>query len=333
MAFTFSDLQAEVKRRATRDQSGTEYDTAVKNVINTSLFRLAREALWKNLRRATTITATASTEETVLPPQVSDRFFLWHEDYGYPLVLDYIPEQKFLSFNVDRDTTGTPTGYRMWTTDMIKAQPSAASVVTISSSDSDDTNIDVTIFGVVSGYPDYETKTTHSDDGTTSVDGSKSFTSVDRIVKGSSSVGRITATSNSAAVTLAVLPVGDTTAGIIYRKVKFYPLASSSTTVNVYYYKDIYRLVNDGDVHELGQEFDEAIILLAVSKINYENNKEEGDKYFGLYKDEKRSLMKTNVDKIDWFPTLEKQGRGRTPLVHPYLGYNQIGANYGPKVY
>ena len=48
--FTFIDLVNEVKRRATRDQGGTQFDTAIKNVVNTSLFRVAREAPWRQLR-------------------------------------------------------------------------------------------------------------------------------------------------------------------------------------------------------------------------------------------------------------------------------------------
>lgn len=335
MALTFKDLQDEVKRRATRDQSGTEFDTAVKNIINFSLFRVANEAKWKVLRRATSFSATASTEEFVLEPQISDRFFMWHEEYGYPYAMIYVPEHEFISLGQDRDTTGTPTHYRTWTTDMIKTQPTSASVVSIASSSASDTNISITVFGTVSSYPDYEIITTDSSDGTTAVSGSKSFSKIDRIVKNSSSVGRITATSNSAAVTLAVLPVGDTTAGIIYRKVKLYPLASSAFTMNVYYYKDVYRLVNDGDVHELGQMFDEAIILLSTAKIDYQTSKKEGDNFFALYQDELRYLKRNNVDKIDWFPKLMKPGESsmNNPMLHPYLSYKQAGANYGPRIY
>lgn len=333
--FTFKDIQDEVKRRATKNEGGTQFDTAIKNVVNTSLFRLANEALWKPLRRATSFSVTASTEEFVLDPQISDRFFMWHEDYGNPYVMNYIPEQEFLSYGINKDDTGTPTQYRTWTNDMIKTQPTAASVVSISSSSASDVSISCTVFGIVSGYPDYEIITTDASDGTTASAGSKQFTSIDRIVKTSSTVGRITATSNAAAVTLAVLPVGDTTAGIIYRKVKLYPQASSAFTMNVYYYKDIYRLVNDGDVHELGHHFDEALILLATSKINYETNKDEGDKFFGLYKDEVRVLKKTNIDKIDWFTKLKKpyQRGNISPLIHPHLSYLNAGSNFGPRTY
>ena len=329
MGLLFSDIQDEVKRRSTRDQAGTTFDTAIKNTINLSLFRLAREANWKVLRRTTTFTCSASTEEFVLAPQISDRFFMWHEDYGHPYRMTYIPEPEFISLGLNRDDTGTPTYYRMWTTDMIKAQPSAASVITIASSSASDTTVNVTVFGIVSGYPDYEVIAAN---GTTAVPGTKSFTSVDRVVKDASTTGRITATSNAAAVTVAVLPVGDTTAGIIYRKVKIYPLASSEFTMNVYYYKDPYRLINDDDTHELGHEFDEALILLSTSKMNYEQGK-DGDKFFALYKDELKSLRKNNIDKIDWFPKLKKANPQSIGGVHPHLSYSNFGSYFGPRAY
>lgn len=51
MAFNFSDLQSEVLRRATLDQSGSNYTSAVKNAINLSMWRIARDAKWRTLRR------------------------------------------------------------------------------------------------------------------------------------------------------------------------------------------------------------------------------------------------------------------------------------------
>ena len=100
--------------------------------------------------------------------------------------------------------------------------------------------------------------------------------------------------------------------------------------MNVQYYKEPYRLVNDGDVHELGQDFDEAIILLATSKLKFEQNQTEGKEFFSLYKDELKSVRKTNVDKIDWMPSLRSGGRGGGgQAVHPFLSTAQIGANYG----
>lgn len=407
MAFTFGTIKDEVKRRATRDQGGTQFDTGIENLINTSIFRVGREAGWRSARRtshfdtvgtyttgsgggtftndSTAVTITGATlitdnikigqriklqgdstyftirtitgettltldqkyggttiagtgtysilgqEEYNLPVQAGHRLFLWHEDYGYPLLLRYIPDLEFYSGSYNNTTESTPTHYRMWGEDMAIRQPLEASAVTIASSSASDTNVSVTVFGTVSSYPDYEVITTDAADGTTSVSGSKSFTSIERVVKDASTVGRITATTNSGNVTVAVLPVGDTTAGILYRKVQLWPLPDSIIPVNVWYYKDPYRLVNDNDVHELGQDFDEAIILLAVAKLKYEQDQlKGGDKFMDLYRDEIRNLKRTNIDKIDWFPTMRRPGASTAGGPHPFLSYRQVGSHFGP---
>ena len=79
--------------------------------------------------------------------------------------------------------------------------------------------------------------------------------------------------------------------------------------MKVMYYKEPYKLVGDNDVHELGEEFDEAIILLSVAKIYFETNIKEGDRFYSMYEDEYKSLRRVNVDKIDWFPKLNARDR------------------------
>lgn len=404
MSMTFKDMQNSVLRRATRSEAGTQFDTAAKETINTSLFRVAREALWRPLRRKTTfdtvttynegsgageftedskdITITGATfhtdniqpgrriklsgtskvfvikqitsetditidviydgdtvtdgtysilaqEEYNLPIQSSHRLFLWHERWGYPYSLTYVTDQEFYNRSLFNTTESIPVGYRMWGEDWVVEQVKEASVVQISSSETADTNIEVIVYGTVSGYPDFETITTNSSNGTTAVNGSKAFSNIERVVKTATSTGRITATANSTNTTVAVMPVGDTTAGIKYSKIQLFPLPSTVFPINVQYYKDPYRLVADGAIQELGQEFDEAIILLAVAKINFESNKDEGSDFFAMYKDELRSLKKHNVDKIDWFPTLKSAYRRGLGRPHPFLGYGQVGPHFG----
>jgi hypothetical protein len=409
--FTFADLQAEVKRRSTKDQGGTTFDVGIKNVINTSLFRVAREAPWRVLRRASffntetsyttgtgavTVTAGSAsfsvtgatfitdniqvgrrvkfgtdstyytirtitsetagtidrlyggtsstttsyqimpTEEYNLPVQVNPtRDFLWHNAYGYPMKLDYVTDQDFRSYNVNDNNVAKPLTYRMWGQNMVITQPVTASVIRVASSASGDTSIAITVFGVVSGYPDYEIITTNASNGTTAVSGSKSFSSVERVVKASTSTGRITVDANSGADIVAVIPVGDTTGGILYSKVQLWPLPDGVYPINVNYYKDPWRLVNDSDIHELGQEFDEAIILLATSKIKYESSiNEDGDRFFALYQDEVKTLRRTNMDKIDWIPSLlrpsDSRSRNNRIVNGRGLTYGQIGPNFGP---
>lgn len=407
MSMTFSGLQTEVKRRATRDQSGTTFDTAIKNVINFALFRISREAPWRTMRRKqsfdtvtsyttgsgnasatsnntlatitgatlltdgvaierkvkfsgdgtyyyiksingeTTITldrvwqATTKTSMTYevlpqeaynLPVQAGHRMFMWHEGYGYPFKLNYITDQDFFEHGAYLTQKAIPTHYRMWGEDWVRAQVSTASAITVSSSSSSDTSKDITIFGNVSGYPDYEVITTN---GTTAVTGSKVFDNVERVVKGATTVGRITVTANSANRTVAVIPVGDIVEGIQYKKIQLYPLPNKVFPIYVQFYKDPYRLVNDGDVHELGYQFDEAIILLATSKLKAEQNlNTEADRFYLLWQDEMRTLRRTNMDKIDWFPTLRRPGQSQTDsLVSPGLLYKQAGSNFGPASY
>ena len=408
---TYYDLQQEVKRGAIRDQAGTVYDTAVRNVINRSLLRLSREAGWRSMRRkqyfstktsyttgsgavtatnasknVTIIGATLLTdsieigrrikisgsniyyiireitgedtlvldqnyggtttavgtyeiypqEEYNLPIQSGHRMFMWHEAYGYPYMMGYIPDQSFYQLGAQNVESGVPTNYRMWGADMVIEQLRAASTITVVSSNALDTGIDITVFGTVSGYPDYEVIATNSTDGTTTATGSKSFSKIERVVKSDSTVGRITVTGNSTNTTVAVIPVGDVTKGIKYSKVQLWPLPDTAFDMNVQYYKDPYFLVNEGDIHELGSEFDQAIIFLSIAILKYENNQDEGDKFAALYKDELRTLRKTNMDKIDWLPRLlrakDSQGPGGL-MINRYLSYNQIGANYGPTVW
>ncbi len=403
--FTYLDLQGEIKRRATRDQSGTQFDTPIKNVINSSLFRLSREAQWRAMRRKTffstnttfttgsgngsytnnstainisasnfltnnieigrriklsgqstfNIIRTITGEETLgidknysgtsvtdgtysilgqeeynLPIQAGHRMFLWHEEYGFPIKMEYLTTQDFYDIVHNNTSEAVPEIYRMWGEDMVRVQLRQPSLLQVRSTDSSDTSKVITVFGTVAGFPDSETITTDSSNGTTNITSTNTYDSIERVAKDSSTTGRIIVEDSGGSDEIAVMPTGDTTAGILYKKIQIYPLPNTQFDINVYYYKDPYRLVGDNDVHELGQDFDEAIIMLSVAKIKYQDSQKEGDKWFALYKDEVRNLRKTNIDKIDWIPTLRRAFRGRHPRVHRNLLFRQVGSFYGP---
>lgn len=266
-------------------------------------------------------------EEYPLPAQATQIGCLWHREFGYPYVMQYVPNLEFLQSSTTDFYSSVPRYYREWNMDMVLRQPNQASVVTIVSSSASDTAPTITIFGLVSGYPDQETITLT---GTTPAAGLKSFTVIDRIIKNAPSVGRITCTA-SGSVILAVIPTGDGTAGILYNKVRIWPLPSTVFPMNVWYYKQPWRMVNDQDVHELGQEFDHAVILLTTAKIRYQNNQKEGDRFLGLYKDEIQSLKKVNGDKIDFLNVLKRpeESRGRDGYLNPNLAFSQLGGNFG----
>ena len=406
--YTYKDLQDEVKRRATRDQSGTQFDTAVKNIINTSLFRMSRESPWRVMRRkarirtiksyktgsgagtftnnSSSISVTGATfltdgiqvgrriktsgdstfhiirkvtaetalnvaqnwsgtsvtdgtysilgqEQYNLPVQAGHRMFMWHEEYGSPYKMRFLTDQDFFESGAYNTNESIPTHYRMWSEDMVIEQLKEASIITVVSSDTSDTSQKITVFGNVSGYPDFEQITLN---GTTDATGSKSFDNIERVVKNASTTGRVTVTANSANTTVAVLPIGDTTAGILYKKIQLYPLPNTAFDINIQYYKDPYRLVSDEDVHELGQDFDEALILLATSKVKGESEIKQGTQtFFSMWQDEMKSLKKTNADKIDWFPRLRRprEGMASDALIHRNLSFRQAGAFFGPRAF
>lgn len=410
MAFTFSDLRSEVLRRATRDQSGSQFTTAANNLVNTSLWTVARYARWKQLRRETsfntvagyadaasptaalatvtlnsasvtlpnatlytndikvgqyikitgsgkyfrisqvnsqtTITldqvwdgkssstavyAVQSQEYYTLPIQVGHESFFWHRAYGYPLLLTYIPSQEFYRAGVLDVLTNVPLAYRMWGCDSSLEQPKAPSKLTISSSSASDTAIPVTCFGTVNGYPDYEIINITAG---TSVSGVKLFSNIDRITKNANTVGLTTITSDSANTTVGVLPVGNTTSGPQYTKIQLYPLPSAVFPIQCLYYKQPFKLVNDGDIHELGEEFDEAIILLATAKMKAEQNLlQDSQNFMMMYKDEIATLRRINVDKIDWLPRLQRPDGDYWNGFTGGLRYAQVGNTgmYGPQ--
>jgi len=406
MSINFKGLCDEVKRRATRDQSGTTFDTGIKNAVNFALYRIARDAPWRSLRRkttfdtvtsytksttgyasitsgSTTVTVTGATfitdgvqigrkvklsasgtyyyiktipsettftidqeylnadtttstyeilpqEEYVLPLQAGHRIFMWHEGFGYPFRMNYITDIDFYQHGVYLTIKYIPTHYRMWGEDMALNQLRKPSAINIYSSTSADTSIPITVFGEVSGYPDYEVITTNNADGTVAVNGLKTFSSVERIVKNGVTTGRVYCTGNTSD-TVSVLPVGDTTSGPLYRKIQVYPLPNKTFPIHLEYYKYPYRLVNDGDVHELGEDFDEAIILMSTAKIKAEANISEGDKFYMMWQDEMRSLKRVNCDKFDWYPKLRRPNSSQSDaLASPNLLFRQAGANFGP---
>jgi hypothetical protein len=409
MSYPFSDLVTEVKARSIRSESGTQYDARIKNVINTSLFRLARESNWRVLRRDTffdtvaeystgtgavtvtndsvnvtvtgatfitdgidvgrridlggstkpfqirTITGettltvdsvfdgdTSTTQEYKifgqefynLPIQAGKAALLWHQDYGYPVEMGYVTDPRFYAHNTSLSQGNTPVVWRQWGMNSIIDQPLEASVLSISSSSTTDTSISVTVFGTVSGFPDFETVATNSSDGTTAVSTTKSFSDVERITKAGATTGRITVTANSGNATIGILPVGDTTGMVEYLKIGLFPYPTRVFPINVLYYKDPWRLVNDGDIHELGHQFDEAIILMSTAKLNFEQNKKEGNRFLALYVDEVKNLKKHNVDKIaNWMPSLRRvahRNRG-SQTGSRFLNFGQLGGQFGPR--
>lgn len=417
MAFSFSDLQSEVLRRGVRDQSGTQFNIAAANLVNTSLWNVARSARWKQLRRETyfnTVTSYADStalanvikgstlvtlpsatlltndiatgryikingsakyfriiqinsqttitldqawdgstansqtygilpqEYYTLPIQIGHEAFFWHRQYGYPIMLRYIPTQEFYRTGALDILTNVPFHYRMWGCDASIEQPKKPGVLSYSSSSASDTSVSITTAGVVAVtnsntgniyyLPDTETVTVT---GTSPVSGTKVFVSIDIITKNANTIGYISITADSGYTNVGLLPAGNTTTGPLGTKIQLYPLPYAAFPIRCFYYKLPFKLVNSGDVHELGEEFDESIILLATAKIKAEQGlMQDSQNFMEMYKEEVTSLRRVNVDKIDWYPVLQRPNdMDQINYFTGGLRFVQIGSSgqYGPQ--
>ncbi|KKN74069.1 hypothetical protein LCGC14_0394090 [marine sediment metagenome] len=211
-------------------------------------FEGAREWLmqynWRCLRFTWTFVTVASQAEYGLTPLISDirvvKFTTDIEKYLFPKDLQEIDLR-----DPNPSTTTYPNFYYLNGTRNVKNQPSSASVVTVSSDDASDDTQKIRITGLVGGIERTEELSLN---GTTDVVGSLSFT---EILYGPAldavAVGVITATSNSAAVTLAELPpnkiaVDYTTLGL------YLTPSTAGKTLTVRGDMELAVLVNDDDI-------------------------------------------------------------------------------------
>ncbi len=420
----FSEKQTLLKRNTFREQTGGEFDTEAKQLINAARKHIAREARWRNMRvileqaisttgdyttgtctftnasaavtafssspltqgvepgqriknttsgasgtvfqiksvdSATQITldrpydGTTGTSQTykvlgkeryTLPVELAEISFIWHEDYDSVYVLDQVDERDLHFNSWDRDSTATPTSYYIMDPTSVDRQPSAASTIRIVSSsnasgDQSAANVVVLIEGIVSGVPDREEIVLN---GTTAVDGSKSFTSINRITKTKTTTGRVTVSdaipSAGSGATLATLAPDLTYQTAIYTRIGLNPLPDDSNIIlNVWGYRQPKELVNDNDISEWGPEFDMLEVLYASYLGNIgERQPQEADRFFQAYLYELSKLKARNTDRLDFLHTFKRSrnvvwGNSSRSFLHPRLSYRQFGPNYGPGVH
>lgn len=280
-------------------------------------------------------TTSSTTSYEVLPQEIYElnlevdhRCFLVHRDYGYDFTMEYLPEHEYRSIALSGNSTSTPTVYRMWESNQVENQIKTAGVVSIVSSSASDTAVDVVVFGTVGDVPDKETINSN---GTSTVNGSKLFSNIDRIVRAGSSVGTITVTSDSGNTQLLKLPPGEAVNSLLYSRVSLYPLPQRVFEIDVYYYKRPLQLIDDNDIHELGEEFDEVIILLTVAKFLAQSREKEAKTFFSLYDREMTSLRKKYTDKIDWIVTMQKPVEAVSFHRRRHgVSFQQLGGHFGP---
>ena len=195
---------------------------AVKNAVK----RVWNAKQWTFKQRRTTQATVASTIRYNLPKYVGEPYkFL---SSASPYDIDVISEDNFDKHIPNPTSEGNPIYAMLYEMTGVNTQPSSASALAIVSSSTADTTQTVLVKGTVSSDIDYEEITLS---GTTSVSTTKSFSAIHSITKSDVTTGRITITSNSAAVTNLVLAPQEKTWR--YRAYRLYPIPSSVLTITI----------------------------------------------------------------------------------------------------
>lgn len=186
-------------------------------------------------------TTTAGTEDYVLPQDFLKEFTVMDKTNKRQLSrLD--SQQQVDNFSWDLDGNGTTTHYMILDKTCNK-QPTSASAIAVVSSSGSDTTQTVYIKGLDSnGYEDYETITLT---GTTPANSTKSYTHILMVSKSAVTAGTVTLTSNSGAVTNAVM----SRQMLDYRVkvMRLVQIPGGSYTIEVSYAQRENELNQDGD--------------------------------------------------------------------------------------
>ena len=241
MAITLNDIHTEVRAN-----------------VKSSLLALNRITLWANLAQEDlwwqldpdfgkeTATLTTANATRAYRFQASINKILSVTDQTNNLNLVQIQEKELERFDPDLDDAGTPNYYTLFGIDYVNNQPTAASFVTVSSSSAADTTQTVRILGTSSGVEATEQLTLS---GVAAVVGATSFTALTRISKSATTTGRVTATSNAAAVTNVIIP--PRRLFVEYQPIRLWPVPAGTYTILVRYIRNPIPMRNTDDIPDL----------------------------------------------------------------------------------
>jgi hypothetical protein len=232
--------------------TSTTFATILGKIINRRYFQILRAVNWQNINYSYTFNTVAGTQRYALPDDFSKEISC--ADTTNDTVLNKTTLDELVRNYQDLDDSGTVQRYAI-IEDCVKAQPTAASALAIVSSSASDTTQTVLVRGIVSGAETYESVTLT---GTTPANTTKSYTRIKGISKSAATTGYVTITSNSAAVTNAVIP-GETLE-TRYKLALLHYIPSSIYTISMPYVvsplplsQDYdYPVIDVGDLIEIG---------------------------------------------------------------------------------
>lgn len=236
---TFSDMKTNVGNNV--QDTSSAMATIIGVYLNNFYFDLLRRFnFFEQNIRTQTITTVAGTKDYALNDDFHKEVYI--RDGTNKAQLSRITLQQFIDdYNDTMDSSGTPDKYLILNSP-VKAQPSATSVLAIISTSTSDTGT-LKIRGISSGIEVAEDVTLT---GTSSVNSANSYTEILQLTFGTALVGKVTITSNSAAVTVATVKAGTKDYRVKILRLHYTP--SGIITITVPYIKRVLPLSDTNDV-------------------------------------------------------------------------------------
>lgn len=177
------------------------FATIIGNFVNRRYFQVLRAINWNNIQPDYTFDTVAGTQKYVLPDDFGKEISCTDTTNSTELTRTTL--EKLFSSYADISDSGTVERYCVFE-DCVKAHPSSSSALAVVSAFSADTTQTVLVRGISGGVETYESVTLT---GTTPANTSNAYTRIKGISKSAVTAGKVTITSNSAAVTQAVIPI------------------------------------------------------------------------------------------------------------------------------
>lgn len=213
----------------------------IKTYVNDIYFDLLKRINWQDINDDYTFDTVAGTRDYVLPGNFGKEVYVFNQNTNTEI--SPISMQELVrDYPSGLNSQGDIQRYLI-INKPVRNQPSSASTLSIVSSSASDSTQSVRIKGIDSN--DVELDETVTLNGTTPATTSNSYKEIRSISKSATTVGRITITSNSGAVTNAILAPADLAYQI--KAIRLHYTPTSVVTIAVPYLIDPYPLVNDYD--------------------------------------------------------------------------------------
>ena len=226
--------------------------------VKRAVARVWNAKTWAFRGRITSVTTTASSELVSLPHYVGEPYLMLSANSPY--YITPVRQDTFFKNIPNPVSEGNPQIVRLFEYDSVDLQPTSASTLSLASSSSADTTQQVLVKGLVSSEIDYELV---SLSGTSTVTTTKSFSKIFAVTKSAETSGRVTITSNGAAVTNVVLAAKQKISR--HKLMRLYPIPNSAIVITIHHYSLPPELTTEYEDTEIPPRWDYVVDQFAYS--------------------------------------------------------------------